>query len=59
MKYLQVELNKVLSEYDDLMASKSDLENEIMTYRKLLEGEENRCALFSLINTYNNCFFLI
>lgn len=42
LKYLQVELNKVMSEYEDLMASKSDLESEIMTYRKLLEGEENR-----------------
>jgi hypothetical protein len=42
LKYLQVELNKVMSEYEDLVASKSDLESEIMTYRKLLEGEENR-----------------
>ena len=42
MKYLQNELTKIMSEYEDLMASKSDLESEIRTYRKLLEGEENR-----------------
>ena len=39
---LKDELNKIMLEYDDLMTTKSDLEVEIRTYRKLLEGEENR-----------------
>lgn len=42
IQMLKDDLNKVLSEYEDLMTTKSDLEVEIRTYRKLLEGEENR-----------------
>jgi metal-responsive CopG/Arc/MetJ family transcriptional regulator len=42
IKYLKDDLTKIMSEYEDLMASKTDLEVEIRTYRKLLEGEENR-----------------
>lgn len=42
IKYLKDDLTKVMTEYEDLMASKTDLEVEIRTYRKLLEGEENR-----------------
>ena len=42
IQILKEELNRIITEYDDLMATKSDLEVEIRTYRKLLEGEENR-----------------
>ena len=42
IQILKEELNRIIAEYDDLMATKSDLEVEIRTYRKLLEGEENR-----------------
>lgn len=42
IKLLKDELGKIMIDYEDLMASKSDLEVEIRTYRKLLEGEENR-----------------
>lgn len=42
IRQLKDELNKIVIEYDDLMASKTDLEVEIRTYRRLLEGEENR-----------------
>lgn len=42
IRQLKDELNKIVVEYDDLMASKTDLEVEIRTYRRLLEGEENR-----------------
>lgn len=39
---LKDSLNRIVADYDELMTSKSDLEVEIRTYRKLLEGEENR-----------------
>ena len=39
---IRQQLNKIVVEYDDLMASKTDLEVEIRTYRRLLEGEEKR-----------------
>lgn len=42
IRQLKEELSKIVIEYDDLMASKTDLEVEIRTYRRLLEGEENR-----------------
>jgi hypothetical protein len=39
---LNEHLARIISEYEDLMTTKSDLEVEIRTYRKLLEGEENK-----------------
>ena len=45
IRQLKDELNKIVIEYDDLMASKTDLEVEIRTYRRLLEGEENRSVV--------------
>lgn len=47
IKLLKDDLQKMVSEYDELVASKSDLEVEIRTYRKLLEGEENRLVIIS------------
>lgn len=42
IKMLQEHLNRIINEYEELMTTKSDLEVEIRTYRKLLEGEENK-----------------
>ena len=42
IKMLQEHLNRIIYEYEDLMTTKSDLECEIRTYRKILEGEENK-----------------
>lgn len=47
--YKDEELNKlkqtlttITAEYEELMLSKTDLESEIRTYRKLLEGGEEK-----------------
>lgn len=42
IKMLQEHLNRIIGEYEELLTTKSDLEVEIRTYRKLLEGEENK-----------------
>ena len=42
IKMLNEHLSRIINEYEDLMTTKSDLEVEIRTYRKLLEGEENK-----------------
>ncbi len=39
---LKQTLKSVTAEYEDLMLSKTDLESEIRTYRKLLEGGEEK-----------------
>lgn len=39
---LKQTLSSITAEYEELMLSKSDLESEIRTYRKLLEGGEEK-----------------
>jgi len=46
---LKDSFTKVMADYDELMLSKSDLESEIRTYRKLLEGEEDRDGLKQIV----------
>ena len=39
---LRDNLSKLSMDYEELMSTKTDLETEIKTYRRLLEGEEDR-----------------
>lgn len=48
---LQIELDAVLKELQDLMDAKLGLELEIAAYRKLLEGEENRIGLRTIVES--------
>lgn len=41
---MRAELEAIMKELQDLMDTKLGLELEIAAYRKLLEGEENRCS---------------
>ena len=40
---LRSRLEELGRDYDELVTTKSSLDAEIAIYRKLLEGEENRC----------------
>ena len=54
---LRAEMECILKELQDLMDTKLGLELEIAAYRKLLEGEENRCVLsfdWSILLTDSN-----
>ena len=42
IQQLQADKNGLINEYQDLMEVKVALDNELATYRKLLEGEEQR-----------------
>lgn len=42
IKQLQYDKDRLINEYQDLMEVKLSLDNEIQTYRSLLEGEELR-----------------
>jgi len=42
IKQLQADKDGLINEYQDLMEVKVALDNELATYRKLLEGEEQR-----------------
>ena len=48
---LRAEMEAILKELQDLMDTKLGLELEIAAYRKLLEGEENRIGLRSVVDT--------
>jgi len=41
---MRAELEAIMKELQDLSDTKLGLELEIAAYRKLLEGEENRCV---------------
>ena len=45
---MRAELEAIMKELQDLMDTKLGLELEIAAYRKLLEGEENRCDIITL-----------
>jgi len=49
---MRAELEAIMKEMQDLMDTKLGLELEIAAYRKLLEGEENRCVGGLVMLTY-------
>lgn len=44
IKELRKRIDSALRDYEDLMGVKTALDLEILTYRKMLEGEEMRCV---------------
>ena len=44
IRELRKRMDSALKDYEDLMGVKTALDLEILTYRKMLEGEETRCA---------------
>jgi len=58
---LRAEMEAILKELQDIMDTKLGLELEIAAYRKLLEGEENRCVVhsYSWILTDTLLFFVV
>jgi len=48
---LQADKDKLMTDYADLMETKVTLDNEIATYRAMLEGEEERLNLSSDVNS--------
>lgn len=51
---LRAEMEAILRELQDILDSKLGLELEIAAYRKLLEGEESRTGLRSIIDTLSS-----
>jgi len=49
---LRAEMEAILKELQDIMDTKLGLELEIAAYRKLLEGEENRIGLRSVVDSW-------
>lgn len=45
IRELRKRMDSALKDYEDLMGVKTALDLEISTYRKMLEGEETRCAI--------------
>jgi len=53
---LRAEMEAILRELQSIMDSKLGLELEIAAYRKLLEGEESRIGLKSLVDEFSSGF---
>jgi len=49
---LRAEMDAILAELRTIMDTKLTLEMEIIAYRKLLEGEENRCGLRQVVDAW-------
>ena len=47
IRELRARLNGLEHDYEQLINAKTSMDSEIAVYRKLLEGEEERCCLSS------------